>query len=119
MDRRLAPAMRTCESTAGRLETLASRVGRASNLLRTRVDIQLEAQNRDVLVSMNRRARLQLRLQETVEGLSVVAIRYYTVELAAHAAKVDHAAARPVDTEVATATAIPRVLTRKSMGEGQ
>src|SRR3546814_8262212 len=87
MDRRLAPAMRTCESAAGRLETLASRVGRASNLLRTRVDIELEAQNRDVLMSMNRRARLQLRLQETVEGLSVVAISYYVVGLVGYAAK--------------------------------
>src|SRR3546814_18423991 len=59
----------------------------ASNLLRTRVDIELEAQNRDVLMSMNRRARLQLRLQETVEGLSVVAISYYVVGLVGYAAK--------------------------------
>lgn len=110
LDRRLAPAMRTCESTAGRLETLASRVGRASNLLRTRVDIQLEAQNRDVLVSMNRRARLQLRLQETVEGLSVVAISYYAVGLVGYAAKAAHAAGLPVDTDVAIGIAIPLVL---------
>jgi uncharacterized membrane-anchored protein len=110
MDRRLAPAMRTCESTAGRLETLASRVGRASNLLRTRVDIELEAQNRDVLMSMNRRARLQLRLQETVEGLSVVAISYYAVGLVGYAAKAAHAAGLPVDTDVAIGLAIPLVL---------
>lgn len=110
MDRRLAPAMRTCESTAGRLETLASRVGRASNLLRTRVDIELEAQNRDVLMSMNRRARLQLRLQETVEGLSVVAISYYVVGLVGYAAKAAHAAGLPVDTDAAIGIAIPLVL---------
>src|SRR3546814_17656434 len=116
MDRRLAPAMRTCESTAGRLETLASRVGRASNLLRTRVDIQLEAQNRDVLVSMNRRARLQLRLQETVEGLSVVAISYYAAGLVGYDAKAAHAAGRPVATALQTGTDIPLGTERKSDG---
>jgi hypothetical protein len=68
MERRFAPAMRTCESTVGRLEALAERVARASNLLRTRVDIALEGQNRDLLQSMNRRAWPQLRLQQTVEG---------------------------------------------------
>jgi uncharacterized membrane-anchored protein len=110
MDRRLAPAMRTCESAAGRLEALAQRVARASNLLRTRVDIELEAQNRDVLMSMNRRAQLQLRLQETVEGLSVVAISYYAVGLVGYAAKAAHAGGLPVDTELITGLAIPVVL---------
>jgi len=60
--RRLAPAMRTCVATAERLEALSGRLSRASELLRTRVDIQLEAQNSALLRSMNRRARLQLRL---------------------------------------------------------
>lgn len=110
MDRRLAPAMRTCESTAGRLEALAQRVARASNLLRTRVDIELEAQNRDVLLSMNRRVRLQLRLQETVEGLSVVAISYYAVGLVGYAAKAAKATGIHLDTDLATGIAIPLVL---------
>lgn len=110
MDRRLSPAMRTCESAAGRLETLAARVARTSNLLRTRVDIELEAQNRDVLMSMNRRARLQLRLQETVEGLSVVAISYYAVGLVGYAAKAAHAGGLPLDTDVVIGLAIPVVL---------
>jgi uncharacterized membrane-anchored protein len=110
LDRRLAPAMRTCRSAAERLEALAQRVARASNLLRTRVDIQLEAQNRDVLVSMNRRARLQLRLQETVEGLSVVAISYYAVGLTGYAATAAHAAGLPVDHDLAVGIAIPVVV---------
>ncbi len=42
----------------------------------------LEAQNQTLLASMDRRARLQLRLQQTVEGLSVAAICYYVVGLA-------------------------------------
>lgn len=110
MERRLAPAMRTCEATAARLEALAQRVGRASNLLRTRVDIELEAQNRDVLKSMSRRVRLQLRLQETVEGLSVVAISYYAVGLVGYAAKAGKSAGLPIDIDLATGVAIPVVL---------
>ena len=87
MDRRLSPAMRTCESTQDRLDTLSRRVARAGQLLRTRVDVTLEAQNRDLLESMNRRAKLQLRLQETVEGLSVAAISYYLVSLVKYLAE--------------------------------
>ncbi|MEK9672379.1 MAG: DUF3422 domain-containing protein [Rhodospirillaceae bacterium] len=87
LDRRLAPAMESCENLARRLEGLSGRIARATSLLRTRVDVALEAQNRDLLESMNRRARLQLRLQETVEGLSVVAISYYILSLISYLAK--------------------------------
>ena len=66
---------------------MSRRVARASDLLRTRVDVALEAQNRDLLESMNRRARLQLRLQQTVEGLSVVAISYYLLGLLGYLVK--------------------------------
>lgn len=83
MMRRYDPAMRTCRSSKARLEELAERVERASDLLRTRVDVANQAQNVEVLKAMDRRAALQLRLQETVEGLSVVAISYYAVNLAA------------------------------------
>jgi uncharacterized membrane-anchored protein len=37
-----------------------------------------------LLESMNKRADLQLRLQKTVEGLSVVAISYYAINLVAY-----------------------------------
>lgn len=107
IDRRLAPAMRTCEAVAERLETLSRRIARASQLLRTRVDIQLEAQNRDLLQSMNRRARLQLRLQQTVEGLSIAAITYYLASLVGYLAKGAKAAGLPVSPELATAISIP------------
>jgi uncharacterized membrane-anchored protein len=80
-DRRFAPAMRTCEYVATRQASLSQRATRAANLLRTRVDLKLEQQNRDLLSSMDRRARLQLRLQQTVEGLSVAAITYYVASL--------------------------------------
>lgn len=83
MMRRYDPAMRSCEATRARLETLSERAGRAATLLRTRIDVMLEEQNRAVLASMNERTARQLRLQETVEGLSVVAISYYAVSLVA------------------------------------
>ncbi len=84
MARRYDPAMRSCEATRGRLETLSERAERAATLLRTRIDVMLEEQNREVLASMNERTARQLRLQETVEGLSVVAIGYYAVSLAGY-----------------------------------
>jgi uncharacterized membrane-anchored protein len=81
MMRRFDPAMRTVKSAERRLQTMAQRAIRAGNLLRTRVDVERSAQNQDLLASMDRRAHLQLRLQKTVEGLSVVAISYYAVNL--------------------------------------
>jgi len=84
MMRRYAPAMRTVKSTETRLQTLAARALRAADLLRTRVDVERSAQNQAILASMDRRADLQLRLQHTVEGLSVVAISYYAVSLAGY-----------------------------------
>ena len=83
MTRRFDPAMRTCRSAEERLSDLSARAERAADLLRTRVDVANQAQNVEVLHAMNRRAAMQLRLQETVEGLSVVAISYYAVSLAA------------------------------------
>jgi uncharacterized membrane-anchored protein len=85
MARRFDPAMRTCRSAKSRLDELSGRAARAANLLRTQVEVAIAAQNRALLESMDRRAGLQLRLQETVEGLSVVAVSYYAVGLAAYA----------------------------------
>lgn len=110
MERRLAPAMRSCESVAERLESLSVRIARAAQLLRTRVEVALEEQNRDLLDSMNRRAQLQLRLQQTVEGLSVAAISYYVVGLVGYAAKAIERAGLPLDAELAQGLAIPIVV---------
>lgn len=82
MARRFDPAVRTVEATERRLVSMAERAARADDLLRTRVDVERSAQNQALLESMDRRAGLQLRLQRTVEGLSVVAISYYAVNLA-------------------------------------
>jgi uncharacterized membrane-anchored protein len=81
MQRRYDPAMRTCRAAEGRMGELSGRAARIADLLRTRVDVAISVQNRSLLESMDRRADLQLRLQQTVEGLSVVAISYYAVSL--------------------------------------
>ncbi|MBL9060416.1 MAG: DUF3422 domain-containing protein [Mangrovicoccus sp.] len=82
MMRRYDPAMRTVKSAERRLSQMTERATRAGDLLRTQVDVERSAQNQKLLESMDRRAHLQLRLQETVEGLSVVAISYYAINLA-------------------------------------
>lgn len=110
LQRRVAPAMRTCRSVEERQANLSRKLTRATTLLRTWVDVEVEKQNRDLLASMNNRARVQLRLQQTVEGLSVAAVSYYVVGLVGYIAKgasaVDHAFAP----EVVTAAAVPPVV---------
>ncbi|AXS42435.1 DUF3422 domain-containing protein [Breoghania sp. L-A4] len=108
--RRLRPAMRTCETTEERQNALSRKLARAATLLRTRVDVELERQNRDLLEAMNRRARLQLRLQQTVEGLSVAAISYYVVGLIGYVAKGGKELGLPYDAGILTAAAVPLVL---------
>ncbi len=84
MMRRYDPAMRTVKSTEARLHSMAERAQRAAELLRTRVDVERSGQNQELLASMDRRADMALRLQRTVEGLSVVAVSYYATSLAAY-----------------------------------
>lgn len=105
--RRMAPAMRTCASMEDRQANLSIKLARAADLLRTRVDVELEEQNRDLLRSMNDRTRLQLRLQSTVEGLSVAAIGYYVVSLFGYLAKGAHDGGLHVEPSLATALFVP------------
>jgi uncharacterized membrane-anchored protein len=105
--RRMAPAMRTCATMEDRQANLSIKLARAADLLRTRVDVELEEQNRDLLRSMNERTRLQLRLQSTVEGLSVAAISYYVVSLFGYVAKGAHDGGVQVEPSLATAAFVP------------
>ena len=109
MMRRFDPAMRTVKATRTRLREMSERALRAGDLLRTRVDVERSAQNQAVLESMDRRADLQLRLQRTVEGLSVVAISYYAVSLAAYALAPVFAGAG-IEKPVGTALLVPVVV---------
>jgi uncharacterized membrane-anchored protein len=110
LSRRLNPAMRTCASTEERQANLSRKLARAAQLLRARVDVALEQQNRGLLEAMNERARTQLRLQQTVEGLSVAAITYYVASLAHLLFEGVHASGLHVDPDLATAFTIPLAL---------
>jgi len=107
MERRLAPAMQTCETAARRLESLSRRLARASDLLRTQVDVALQEQNRDLLLSMDRRARLQSRLQRILEVISIVALTYYLAVLLATVLTAVKTAGVPLNVELITGAATP------------
>jgi uncharacterized membrane-anchored protein len=109
MERRLTPAMNTCEATAARQDALVRRIANVNDLLRTRVSIVQEAQNRQILQSMDRRAAQQLRLQQAVEGLSVAAISYYVIALLGHAGEAAHRLGLHLDPEVLTGALVPVV----------
>jgi uncharacterized membrane-anchored protein len=87
LSRRLSPAMSSCAAAARRQEKLSARIERASALLRTRVDVAREEQNQQLLAAMERRGKISLRMQQTVEGLSVAAITYYAAGLLGYLAK--------------------------------
>lgn len=109
IDRRLGPAMRTCESADERRGRLSRDLTRAVQLLHTRVNMMVEAQNRDLLASMDHRANLQVRLQQMVEGLSVAAITYYLVSLVNYAARALEGGGMTINPPVVTGLAIPVV----------
>lgn len=106
LERRFQPAMAYCDAVGARLASVSERIARASGLLRTRVEIERERQNQSLLAAMNRRAKMQLRLQQTVEGLSVAAISYYATGLAGYLFKAGARAGLPIEPELATGLAV-------------
>ncbi|MCU0925692.1 MAG: DUF3422 domain-containing protein [Hydrogenophaga sp.] len=110
MQRRLSPAMATVAATAQRLASLSERITRTSALLRTRVDIATEEQNQQLLAKLTKGQELQLRLQSTVEGLSIAAISYYVISLLFYLGKAGKAAGLPINPEMLAGAAIPVVL---------
>ncbi|WP_090415700.1 DUF3422 family protein [Nitrosomonas halophila] len=107
---RVTSAMGTFDLVRSKLEILSLRVARATSMLRTRVDLSMESQIRDLLKSMNSRAYLQLRLQETVEGLSVVVLSYYLLGITGYGFKAAKAAGLAINVELMTGIAIPFVV---------
>ena len=110
MQRRLAPAMATVNATSERLASLAQRLSRASALLRTRVDIATEAHNQELLEKLTKGQALQLRLQSTVEGLSIAAISYYVVSLILYLGKAMEGAGVNINPEMLAGFSTPVVL---------
>lgn len=109
IDRRLSPARATCAWATRRQDALSQRVSRISNLLRTRVEIEQQQSSQALLATMNARQGLQLKLQATVEGLSVAAITYYIVGLVSYLATGAQAIGWPWSAEITAACAIPVV----------
>lgn len=107
MERRFAPAMATCRAADRRQAALSARIARVGDLLRTRVEVEQQRASRELLAAMNRRQGLQLKLQATVEGLSVAAITYYVVGLVAYVARGAQQFGWPVSVELTAAAAVP------------
>ncbi|WP_230874677.1 DUF3422 family protein [Methylomonas sp. LL1] len=110
MKRRLEPAMTTCNSVSHRFTLVSERVSNASQLLRTKVDILIERQNQGLLSSMALRAKMQLRMQQMVEGISMVAITYYAASLIGKIAEALHGLGWHVDAELVEGVSIPFIL---------
>ena len=117
MKRRLEPAINTCKSTSKRFNSLSKRINNAGQLLRTRVDMTIERQNQALLTSMDLRAKMQLRLQETVEGLSIVAITSYIVSLIGLITKAANTSEKiDLNPTLTTGLSIPIVLVLVALG---
>ena len=109
MQRRLSPARSTCDWATRRQTALSERVSRMSNLLRTRVDFEQQQSSKALLTTMNQRQGLQLKLQSTVEGLSVAAISYYIIGLLHYVALGLEARGWLTHPDMATALSVPVV----------
>jgi len=110
LSRSLQPAMRTCDAAERRVHDLAERVGRAASLLDTMVDVVQKKQNQSMLESLTQRARVQIQLQQAVEGFSIFAISYYAVGLLAYGLKAAKAAGLAVEPDLVAGLAAPAVL---------
>jgi uncharacterized membrane-anchored protein len=108
--RRVNPAVQTYTTLQERLEAMSQRISRAADLLRTAIELNLGEQNQRLLTRLDERAKLQLRLQETVEGLSVIAISYYAVGLLGYGIKGLKGLGWHVEPDVAIALCLPLVL---------
>jgi uncharacterized membrane-anchored protein len=110
MQRRLDPAMRTCDAVAERQRAAIRRIARMAQMLNTRVEVAAEATSAALLASMDKRAGASLKLQQTVEGLSTAAIAYYAVGLLGFPLKAIEKAWRGFDATVATGIIAPLVV---------
>jgi uncharacterized membrane-anchored protein len=79
-------------------------------MLRTRIEIEAEATSAALLKSMDNRALTQIRLQRTVEGLSVAAISYYALSLLSYPVKAIEHAYPAFDAALATGLLAPVVI---------
>jgi len=107
LTRRLTPAMGTCEAVDQWLHQLSQRIANTNQLLLTRIDVRRKQQNQDILESMNRRSRVQLRLQQAIEVLSVAAVTYAAISLLGLFFNGIKSVGIPFNSELAMALLIP------------
>ncbi|HIF18742.1 MAG TPA: DUF3422 family protein [Cycloclasticus sp.] len=110
LERRFEPAMNASKSITSMLESLSVHISRASQILMARINLAVESQNQKLLNSMDKRAKLQLRLQETVEGLSIAAVTFYVVSIMQYVADALRAVGVNIDTDIFVGASIPIVL---------
>ncbi|MBI5137673.1 MAG: DUF3422 family protein [Nitrospirae bacterium] len=67
-----------------RLGRMQAEILALTSILRTRVEMKIEAQNTRLLQNLDTRSATQLRLQELAEGLSIIVITYYMTGLAGY-----------------------------------
>lgn len=84
---RLDPAIATINSFEDRLDHLSSEISNGLSLLRTHIEVETSQVNQQNLQTLNERHRQQLLISQTVEGLSIVAISYYSVGLLSYVFK--------------------------------
>lgn len=108
--RRVGPAIQTVKAVSRRLETLSGHINFTASLIRTRVDLGLQRQNRTLLHSMDRRSALQLRLQQTLEWLTVAAMSYYGIGVIAYIAEGIAAMGLPVNPALVAGGSAPFVI---------
>lgn len=110
LTRRMGPAMRTCSAVEDRQSVLSSKLARAAQLLRAKVDVGLQRQNSEILGTLSQRTAMQLRLQHTVEGLSIAAVSYYVLGILAHVFAAGPRFGVAVEPDIAVAIATPLVV---------
>lgn len=110
LTRRLSPAVRSSETMQKRLDDLSTRIDRTSDMMRTRVELAIQNQNRALLTSMDRRSKVQLMMQHTVEGLSVAAISYYLVGLVKYLTDALHSAGIALNQSLITGVSVPVII---------
>ena len=108
--RRLTPAVNTCKAVSDRLESLSLRIDRVSDMMRTKVELSIQEQNQLLLTSMDRRSRIQLMMQHTVEGLSVAAISYYSIGLVKYLIEAVDLSLLPVEKSQLIGLSVPIII---------
>jgi uncharacterized membrane-anchored protein len=109
LDNRVQPALATCRAMEKRLTDLGTKVQRSIELLDATITVSIQTQNQDVLDTILRTAQSQYRLQETVEGLSIIAISYYALGILGCVAEGVHEVL-PVDKAVLLTVLAPLVI---------